>query len=219
MTAKRRLTDIVFNHEGAHVALVGKHQGGAANGYTTLVTKATDHLNEEQVKAALEDITEQQPFLKEPIVDTIEKSVHLVLLEKAVEDAVKVEKAAHEAVVVELQKSLDDQAAVLKAAEDKLAEFAVAAQEAVAKSRKDAITEAGVPTDKVEALYKAYAQMDDEGFTVAVEVLKAQQALANTSEMLGETGVTGVGEPDKTKEDKVAEILKAKYQPKSLEIK
>lgn len=31
---KRRLTNIKFEHEGAHVALVGKHQGGPANGVT-----------------------------------------------------------------------------------------------------------------------------------------------------------------------------------------
>lgn len=40
--AKRRLTDIKFEHEGAHVALVGKHQGGPANGVTTLVYKALE---------------------------------------------------------------------------------------------------------------------------------------------------------------------------------
>ncbi|QIQ65135.1 hypothetical protein 18_00054 [Pseudomonas phage Epa18] len=40
--AKRRLTDISFDHEGAHLALVHKGQGGPANGYTTLVTKALD---------------------------------------------------------------------------------------------------------------------------------------------------------------------------------
>lgn len=44
--AVRRLTDIKFEHEGAHVALVGKHQGGAANGHTVLLTKATDKLPE-----------------------------------------------------------------------------------------------------------------------------------------------------------------------------
>lgn len=38
--AKRRLTNITFEHEGAHVALVGKHQGGPANGVTTLIAKA-----------------------------------------------------------------------------------------------------------------------------------------------------------------------------------
>jgi hypothetical protein len=39
---KRRLKNFNFEQEGAHVALVGKHQGGPANGYTTLITKATE---------------------------------------------------------------------------------------------------------------------------------------------------------------------------------
>ena len=50
--AKRRLTDIKFDHEGGHVALVGKHQGGGANGYTTLVFKATNDVPEEIVEKA-----------------------------------------------------------------------------------------------------------------------------------------------------------------------
>ena len=50
--AKRRLTDIKFEHEGGHVALVGKHQGGGANGYTTLVFKATNDVPEEIVEKA-----------------------------------------------------------------------------------------------------------------------------------------------------------------------
>jgi len=41
MKAKRQLKNFDFEQEGAHVALVGKHQGGPANGYTTLVTKGT----------------------------------------------------------------------------------------------------------------------------------------------------------------------------------
>lgn len=50
---KRRLTNIKFEHEGAHVALVGKHQGGPANGVTTLVYKALD-VPEELVQKAAE---------------------------------------------------------------------------------------------------------------------------------------------------------------------
>ena len=50
--AKRRLTDIRFDHEGGHVALVSKYQGGAANGYTTLVFKATADIPEEIVEKA-----------------------------------------------------------------------------------------------------------------------------------------------------------------------
>lgn len=41
-TAKRRLKNFNFEQDGAHVALVGKHQGGPANGYTTLITKSTE---------------------------------------------------------------------------------------------------------------------------------------------------------------------------------
>ena len=52
-TAKRRLTDIKFEHDGAHVALVGKHQGGPANGVTTLVYKAVD-VSDELVEKASE---------------------------------------------------------------------------------------------------------------------------------------------------------------------
>lgn len=50
--ATRKLTDIRFEHEGAHVALVGKHQGGPANGVTTLVYKSLDNITDELVQKA-----------------------------------------------------------------------------------------------------------------------------------------------------------------------
>lgn len=50
--AKRRLTNIRFEHEGAHVALVGTHQGGPANGVTTLVYKSLAGVPEDIIKAA-----------------------------------------------------------------------------------------------------------------------------------------------------------------------
>jgi hypothetical protein len=64
--AKRRLTDIKFEHDGAHVALVGKHQGGPANGITTLITKATNNITQEQIeKASTVSVTMQFPeFLR-----------------------------------------------------------------------------------------------------------------------------------------------------------
>jgi hypothetical protein len=40
--AKRKLTKFDFSGEGAHVALVHQDQGGAANEYKTLITKAKD---------------------------------------------------------------------------------------------------------------------------------------------------------------------------------
>ena len=50
--AKRRLSDIDFSKEGSHLALVHKVQGGAASGYTTLITKATDKYSEEFIQKA-----------------------------------------------------------------------------------------------------------------------------------------------------------------------
>lgn len=52
-SAKRRLKDITFEHSGAHVALVHKEQGGGANGYTTLITKATNAITDQQVASQL----------------------------------------------------------------------------------------------------------------------------------------------------------------------
>lgn len=50
--AKRRLSDINFEKDGSHLALVHKVQGGAASGYSTLVMKATDKYSEEFIKKA-----------------------------------------------------------------------------------------------------------------------------------------------------------------------
>lgn len=286
----RRLSDIKFEHEGAHVALVGKHQGGPANGITTLVTKATNNITQEQIEKAstvtvemqfpeflrrffglywedaevlsaamgygrtehadsnekdwidqrvesinimksvyraqdvekalaalspdqtlallkdqemLEKALEQLPETKLPQeesqLETILKSAHEEFVTKAVADAVAV-----------VQKALDEQSEVLKAAEAKLEVFAKAEQEAVAKSRKDALA-ALVPADSVEALFKAYAPMDAEGFEVAISALKVQKAAEADNEMFKETGVSGAG-ADAEEIDLTTQILKAKYK-------
>lgn len=288
--ATRRLTDIKFEHEGAHVALVGKHQGGPANGITTLITKATNSITQEHIDKATTVTVEMQfpEFLRkffglywddaevlsavmgygrteypdatekdyidsrvesinimkavykaqdvekalaaltpeqhlalradqemlekafaalpeqpteqeETQLETILKSAHEEFVTKAVADAVAIEKAAFAA-----------QEEVLKAAQDKLAEFEAAAVAAVEKSRKDALT-AVVAADKVEALLKSLAPLDAEGFAAVVENFAVQKAAEATSEMFVETGVAGEGEPDPVEVDRTTEILKAKY--------
>lgn len=62
--AKRRLTDISFEHSGAHVALVGKAVGGAANGKTTLITKSTNDVTDVEVQEHLTSI-EKAKFYQE----------------------------------------------------------------------------------------------------------------------------------------------------------
>lgn len=48
--AKRRLKNFDFSSEGAHLALVHKEQGGAANGYETLVMKSAKNFSDEFVQ-------------------------------------------------------------------------------------------------------------------------------------------------------------------------
>lgn len=50
--AKRRLTNIDFSQEGSHLALVHKDQGGGANGYSTLIMKATGKYSDEFLQKA-----------------------------------------------------------------------------------------------------------------------------------------------------------------------
>lgn len=52
--ATRRLTDIKFEHEGAHVALVFAAQGGPANGVPTLITKSTADISDEDLGQLVE---------------------------------------------------------------------------------------------------------------------------------------------------------------------
>lgn len=288
--ATRRLTDIKFEHEGAHVALVGKHQGGPANGITTLITKATIDITQEQIDKATSVTVEMQfpEFLRKFFgmywddaevlsavmgygrteypdsteKDYIDSRVESISIMKAVYKAQDVEKAlaaltpeqhlalkadqemlekafaaipeqpitqeetpletilksAHEEFVTKavaeavapVQKALEAQAEVLKAAQDKLAEFETAAVAAVEKARKDALS-AVVPADKVEALLKAYAPMDADGFALAVETLAVQKAAEAGSEMFVETGVAGDGAKTADEVDATTAILKAKY--------
>lgn len=207
-TARRRLTDINFDFEGAHVALVGKHQGGPANGVTTLITKSTNHINPEQIALATAGQSEEQPQLtiEEPTVETIEKSVHETLVAKAVEDAV--------AAAVAIEKSaFAAQEEVLKAVQAELETLKVEKQAAIAKAREAALTEV-VAADRVEGLLKAFAALDDEAFAVAVEGFKVQKAAEAQSELFNESGVAGTGAESAAEVDRTAEILKAKYAKK-----
>lgn len=58
--ATRRLSNFDFTKEGAHVALVGKHQGGPANGVTTLITKSTANITQEHIEKATKVTVEMQ---------------------------------------------------------------------------------------------------------------------------------------------------------------
>ncbi|WKV20437.1 hypothetical protein 16Q_044 [Pseudomonas phage 16Q] len=300
--AKRRLSDISFTHEGAHVALVSKGQGGAANGYTTLVTKATDKIEKEFIDKATKVTVELQfpeflrkffgmywddaevlsvamgygrteyedadvkdwidqkvesisilksvyraPDLEKALADlTPEQSVAILkdqeMLEKALEnlpeqtkikhedtpletilksahiealaDAVAVEKAASSKAVVEIQKALDAQAVVLKAAQDQLAVYEAVAATAKVEARKAAVVDAKVPADKVESVLKSLESLSDEAFTSTVETMKSLASVVDNSDMMQDLGVAGSGAESQKEVDRTTEILKARYGSK-----
>lgn len=292
----RRLSEIKFEHEGAHVALVGKHQGGPANGITTLITKATNNITQEQIeKASTVTVTMQFPeFLRkffglywddaellsaamgygrtefddsdekdwidkrlesisimksvyraenvesalaeltpdqkiailkdqeilekafeaipqsiqkeESTLETILKSAHI----EALSDAVAIEKAASVAAVAEVQKALDAQAEVLKAAQEKVQAFEAAAVAQKQEVRKAALA-AVLPAEQVEGVLKALEAVADEAFQAVVAGYAVQKAAVDNSDLLSETGVNGTGDADVTEVDRTTAILKAKY--------
>lgn len=297
--AKRRLTDINFEHEGAHVALVGKHQGGPANGVTTLITKATNTIEKDLIEKATTVTVEMQfpEFLRrffglywddaevlsvamgygrteypdDDVKDYIDqrvesisilKSVYLAqdlekalaaltpeqnvaimadqeMLEKALKsipektqikhedtpletilksahiealaDAVAVEKAASVAAVAVIQKALDDQALVLKAAQDSLAVFETAAVAAKVEARKSALADAKVPSDQAEAVLKSLEALPDEAFASTVALMKSLASAVDNSDLMTETGVSGAGAENAEEVDRTTAILKARY--------
>lgn len=213
---KRRLTDIKFEHEGAHVALVGKHQGGPANGITTLVFKATDHIDPATVALAVAGQNVDQPttIIEEPIMEQIEKSVHEALLATAVTDAVAVEKAAGAVAVAEIQKALVAQEEVLKAVQAEVAAFKAAEATRVQEVRKAQLA-AVLPEAQVEGVLKALESVAEEAFAAVVAGYAVQKAAVDNSDLMSETGVAGTGEADSQERDLTAEILKAKYAPKA----
>lgn len=52
--AKRRLSNFNFEKDGSHIALVGPSVGGAANQFTTLITKSTDNIKVKDIEKASE---------------------------------------------------------------------------------------------------------------------------------------------------------------------
>jgi hypothetical protein len=119
---------------------------------------------------------------------------------KAVDAAVAIEKAA-----------FAEQAILLKAAHDKLAEFEAVAVAAKVEVRKSELTAAKVPAEKLEAVLKSLAALDDESFGVQVDLLKAMASAVDNSDLMTETGIAGAGAESKEEVDRTTAILKARY--------
>lgn len=207
--ATRRLTDIKFEHEGAHVALVGKHQGGPANGITTLITKATNTITQEQIeKASTVTVTMQFPeFLRKffglywddaevlsavmgygrtEYLDTTEKDyidsrVESISIMKAVYRAQDVEKALAALTPEQMLAVLKDQE-MLEKALGSIPEQTTTQEETTMETiLKSAHVEAVAEAVAIEKAASAIALAEIQKALVAQEeVLKAAQAEVTT---------------------------------------
>lgn len=76
--AKRRLSEFNFESLGSHVALVHKDQGGPANLHTTLLTKSTNGITDQQVASelALIEKAKLNSQIRQELTDAVKAKFH-----------------------------------------------------------------------------------------------------------------------------------------------
>lgn len=190
LKATRKLSDINFEDEGSHVALVGDFQGGSANGFSTLITKATNEVSDEDLQNALEnDINKSQTeevdtnmstMTTEQVNEMIVKALAAKeaeskeAIEKAVKAAEEKSEAKFSAQNAELQ--------VLKALEDGRKEVKYAD---IAKSHKTYLGESVEEADLIKALKDSESV---ESLAVLVKALEDYKNIVKNADKLVELG-------------------------------
>lgn len=112
----------------------------------------------------------------------------------------------------EVQKAKEKLEAELKKSADIIAEFKAERQEAITKARKSVLAEALEDQEKVDGLFKAVGELEDEAFTTVVEVIKSLQLAEESNEMFQEKGTSG--ESDEGAVSALRKSLEQKYNPK-----
>lgn len=215
---KRKLSEIDFSREDAHIALVSKEQGGPANGADyALILKAAN--TPEEVQETVEDTPEPE------IVQEIEKDA------AGVSGAVKSPKGrvskkkeipmTQEVEMVEksqlaaVEKALAEQQTLLQKALDTVAKYEAEKKEAIVKARFDQVKQAVANEEVATILFKAVGLVEDEA--VFVEVVKAlgdMKALVEKSAMFQEVGASAEESAPAVEESGVTKLLKAQYAVK-----
>lgn len=199
--AKRRLTDISFDHEGAHVALVGKFQGGPANGMTTLITKATDDISEEALDKAMSSIHEGESTVETPSIETEE------IMQEEIQKAVA---AAEETLKAQFKVELESKEMELQKALELVAQFQQKEKDVVVKQRKEAIASVEPDAEKAEVLFKSLETLDSESFEAVIKALKDKSKLVEETDLfVQKSKQMEVEEP--VGENATAVLLKQKY--------
>lgn len=215
---KKRLSDFDFNYTGAAVALVGDFQGGPANGYTVLVTKATNDISEEEINKALNEIPSEGTVPSPDVnVLVVEKDNKSPLNENENKSS-----QGENMDSVEVQKALDSakqENEVLKARLD-ATEQLLKALEADKEARelegfKAEAVEAGVAADQVEGIAKSWQAMskvDAEAVKLIIKAMKDKQALFVKSDLFVEKGHTEISDVEKAAKERAASIREAEMK-------
>jgi len=158
--AKRRLKNFNFEGEGSAVALVGKHQGSAANGYTTLLTKSTNKIPESFIKKA------SQVQVTMNIEDFLRKFFYLCYDEAEV----LARMLGFETAMMDSENGEEE----MRSYEDYIEEQIVSFQ--VMKS-----------VAKADSIYKALSELNEDQFE---QFLKDQQMIEKAMSSVGSEGVS-----------------------------
>lgn len=167
---KRKLSDISFEHDGAHVALVSKEQGGPATGHNySLVLKSTNFSKEFVEKMQQVQVTLELPeFLRkffgvyyedaevlarfmgyEPPEQPTEYSYDTYIQDKL--DSFKVLKSMHEGNLLDTLKTLDESAYLKLLQDQSMLEKALISIEKSKITKETKINkETNMPVQKVE---------------------------------------------------------------------
>jgi hypothetical protein len=140
------LTDISFEHEGAHIAVVHALQGGAANNWhDALITKATSDITDEAIQKALES-----PDTLNGSSDEQETEASASESKPESEGVTKAEADNQNNVGEKMTDNVNVEAELLKAKEDEIALL------------KEALEKANSAAAELEELRKAKAQAEHE---------------------------------------------------------
>lgn len=209
---KRKLSDFNFEVEGSHVALVGPEVGGAANGFTTLLTKSTKDITQEDVEKKLssdEGVTQETEGNS---LSDNKNNGDIMSEEMVAKSAVEVEIAkAVEQVSNQYEEQLISKQAEIDAALAEVEAFKSKEKEAVAKARHAKLVESA-GTERAEVLMKSFGEVSEEQFTVLVESFKAAGEGEKQSALFKEMGADVQVETNPSLEDALAKEIEKQFK-------
>lgn len=164
-------------------------------GEVTAVVEKTKEVATKNVKASPSDANTKTEKSK-MTVKTTEQEVIVEMVEKSV--------------FTDIQKALEAQTEQLNKALETVKQFEIEKAAAIQKSRKDALTVVVKEAEKVEALFKAFANVEsEEVFQGAVKALEGLMTVQKNSDLFKELGASTVEGGNAVEETPLMKAAKA----------